>query len=299
MKTTASILTLIILISCSVRPYPSAFISDRDGHYDIYIHMPTDSSLLRITDSREIKYNLVWGEAGKAIYYTLYKTKGREILSYNLKTGSTNTILNDSTILSLADLSSDNNKLLFSSSEHNKKGELYLYDLETKNRTRITNNEFVESGAKFSPKNNNLIAASIQTAKIDTINHGGNAEIFLINSLDSTLSPLTNLKGFNALPSFSPNGQYIAFHHCNNGQCDIYVIKKDGSKLKNLTNNQDDNKWPRWTPDGKWIGFTKTINGNSEIYLITPNGKHLKPFITSKYKDEIAEFKPVKNKNNR
>lgn len=57
------------------------------------------------------------------------------------------------------------------------------------------------------------------------------------NLVDFENTQLTNLKGFNGLPAYSPDGKKIAFHNCNNGRCDIFVMNSDGSQLMNLTND--------------------------------------------------------------
>ncbi len=295
MKLGLFVIMISVFTSCSLAQYKTAFMSDRDSTLDIYLKTGNDTLYKQLTKNKDTEYNMVWGNTDDIIYYTHYKKNDREILSIDIKTGIINSIINDTTVLFVADISADDSILLFSSKEDNRKGELFLYSLSDKSRRRITNNNFYESGAKFSPADNNFVASSIQTAKVDSLNHGGNAEIFLINISDSTLTQLTDIAGFSALPSISPDGKQIAFHNCNNGQCDIYLVNVDGTNLKNLTNGIDDNRWPRWTPDGKWIAFTKTISDNSEIYLISPDGKVIKPFITSPFRDETAEFKYNQN----
>lgn len=284
-----------LLNSCAQKVYEIAFVSDRDGNLDIYSVKSDTTNLKQLTATKNIEYSLLWAKNGNIIYYTYFRSNGRQINSLDIIADSIYTILNDSTVVTVLDVSNDNSKLLITSSEHNKKGEIYLYDISSKARTRITKNDFTESGAKFSPDEKSIVT-SIQTSIPDTVNHGGNAEIFSINLSNLKISPLTNLKGFNALPSWSPDGKYIAFHNCNNGQCDIYRMNADGSQLYNLTKDNADNKWPRWTPDGKWIAFSRTEKGNSDIYFISANGKKIKPVIVSAFRDEIAEIKPTSSK---
>lgn len=285
------VLILLTLMGCKSKNYDLAYVTDRDNKLDICITNSENKQIINLTNSDITEYNLTWSKDGKEIFYTSYEKSGRKVNSINVSDKSIKVIINDSTIQSVNDVSKDNKRMIISSSEHHQKGELYLYDIETSSKIRITNNEFYEAGAKFSP-NEKTVVASIQTKVGDSINHSGIAEIFEIKLSDLSLNRLTNLEGFNALPEYSPNGELIAFHHCDNGKCDIMMMELDGLNLVNLTNGKDDNRWPRWSPDGKWISFTKTIDNNSDIYFISNDGKRVKPIITTEFRDEIAIFKP-------
>ena len=285
------VLMLLTLMGCQSKNYDLAYVTDRDNTLDICITNSENKEIINLTNSDITEYNLTWSKDGKEIFYTSYEKTGRKVKSVNIFDKSIKVIINDSTIQSVNDVSKDNERMIISSSEHHKKGELYLYDIETNSKIRITNNEFYEAGAKFSPDEKTVVV-SIQTKVSDSINHSGTAEIFEIKLSDLSLNRLTNLDGFNALPEYSPDGELITFHHCDNGKCDIMMMELDGLNLVNLTNGKDDNRWPRWSPDGKWISFTKTIDNNSDIYFISKDGKRVKPIITTEFRDEIAIFKP-------
>lgn len=289
MNTRLLLLFLAFGFACSPRPYEIAYASYRDKNYDIFL--ATGDSTLALTTSTATEYNISWAPDGQKIYYTVYNQPNRQINSYDFATKTETVVLGDSTVRSIADVSSDNQTLLLALTGEQPKGELYLYNLATKAKTRVSNNEWVESGAKLSPDGKQVVT-SIQTSLPDSSSHAGNAEIFLISLTDQSVTQLTDIKGFNALPSFSPDGKKIAFHGCSGPNCDIYVMNADGSGLRNLTENTVDSRWPRWTPDGKWIAYTRTVDSNSDIYFISPTGTKSKPVITSPHRDEIAEIRP-------
>ena len=60
---------------------------------------------------------------------------------------------------------------------------------------------------------------------------------------------LTDDPGFDAEPSWSPDGNRIAF---NRGH-DIYIMDSDGRNLTILTGGRE----PAWSPDGTKIAFTR------------------------------------------
>lgn len=285
---------ILALASCSSPRYELAYCSNRSGSLEIWLTNSDTSTFRQLTNTPETEYGILWSPDGSSILYTLYKKQDkREINILTLATGNVETIFNDSIARNVLDVSPNNELLLLGTTEHHKKGEIYLFDRKTQRRTRLTDNEFVESGAKFSPDGQSIVT-SIQTAQPDSADHGGNAAIFTIRLADLLTKQLTNIPGFSALPDYSPDGRLIAFHTCHDRQCDVYTIRPDGSQLTNLTQKIADNRWPRWSPDGKWIAFTRTDeSNNSDIYFITPDGSKMKAVIASKYRDEIADFRPT------
>jgi Tol biopolymer transport system component len=49
-------------------------------------------------------------------------------------------------------------------------------------------------------------------------------------------------------PTWSPDGQWIAFHSDRDGDFDIYIVRPDGSDLRQLTDNDDNDMQPSWSP---------------------------------------------------
>lgn len=78
-------------------------------------------------------------------------------------------------------------------------------------------------------------------------------EIYVMN-LDGSNAHRVSPKGGNSQgPSFSPDGQWIAFtayydHFNDINGCEIYIMRLDGSGLSRLTNNNYCDYQPRWGP---------------------------------------------------
>ncbi len=72
-----------------------------------------------------------------------------------------------------------------------------------------------------------------------------------IFNLDLQANVITRLTygGNNNSPSFSPDGQYVAYNSLrNNGQADIYIIRADGTDERQLTNDPEPDWQPQWEP---------------------------------------------------
>ncbi|MBI3210866.1 MAG: PD40 domain-containing protein [Candidatus Solibacter usitatus] len=88
--------------------------------------------------------------------------------------------------------------------------------------------------------------------------------------------PLTSLPGTHRFPSFSPDGNLVAFSW--NGQrqdnTDIYVQQVGSGSPLRLTTDPAIDYNPVWSPDNHWIAFLRSQpeDGKSDVRLIPPLG---------------------------
>jgi len=82
-----------------------------------------------------------------------------------------------------------------------------------------------------------------------------------------------------AMPSWSPDGQRIAFASFRSGGSDIYVADAAGGEPRNLMASEypavhfDDA--PAWSPDGSRIAFSSDRGGWRAIWTMRPDGSDL------------------------
>jgi len=57
-------------------------------------------------------------------------------------------------------------------------------------------------------------------------------------------------------PTWSPDGERIAFTGSDGGISDLYVVGTDGTGLRRLTNDRYADLMPSWSPDGRTVAFT-------------------------------------------
>jgi Tol biopolymer transport system component len=87
--------------------------------------------------------------------------------------------------------------------------------------------------------------------------------------------PLTTFAGNQGHPSFSPDGNQVAFVWDGNNNWDIYVKMIGSVTAHRLTTDPAWHNFPAWSPDGRQIAFLKFVPGapsRGVVYTISPLG---------------------------
>jgi DNA-binding winged helix-turn-helix (wHTH) protein len=86
--------------------------------------------------------------------------------------------------------------------------------------------------------------------------------------------PLTGNSGIETLPSFSPDGQQVAYawDRATGSDLDIYVKLIGGGPPLRLTDGDADEYSPTWSPDGRQIAFLRRSTEGAGIFVIPAFG---------------------------
>jgi Tol biopolymer transport system component len=82
-------------------------------------------------------------------------------------------------------------------------------------------------------------------------------DIYTVGVDGSGFTRLTDFYGWDGLPSWSPDGERIAWSsmETDDGRPDIFLMDLDGANRERLTDLEDWARWPVWRPDGGAILF--------------------------------------------
>jgi serine/threonine protein kinase len=95
-----------------------------------------------------------------------------------------------------------------------------------------------------------------------------------LKSPPPALTQLTSYHGFVVMPSFSPDGNQVAFswNGPEEDNYNIYVKIVGETNALRLTTDQTPEFWPAWSPDGKRIAFQRNRPGAPGIWSVSPLG---------------------------
>lgn len=74
-------------------------------------------------------------------------------------------------------------------------------------------------------------------------------------------------------PSWSPDGERLAYDNGVVDGADIFVMDTHGGQRVRVTTNPADDREPAWAPDGSRIAFTSSRDSVYGIYTIGPSGE--------------------------
>ncbi len=80
---------------------------------------------------------------------------------------------------------------------------------------------------------------------------------------------LTDFKGLDDGPEFTPDGKFIYFNSVRSGTMQLWRMKPDGTEPEQITKDEFNNWFPHISPDGKWIAFlsfSKDISPSDHPY---------------------------------
>jgi Tol biopolymer transport system component len=209
-----------------------AFLSDRDGNFEIYVVNADGSGERRLTSAPESDGGLVWSPDGRKIAFV------RSILDrYGITTRSEIYVMDADGSGQRAlgrgggpVWSPDGRKIAFRS-ERTGKAELFLVNVNGSGLVNLTRNPAADGGPIWSPNGKKIYFVRGRYGKSDV--YAMNADGRGARNLSRNPEPPHD--GRDNSPAVSPDGRRIAFVSERSGTQQIYAMNADGSGLRRLT----------------------------------------------------------------
>jgi TolB protein len=119
----------------------------------------------------------------------------------------------------------------------------------------------------------------------------GKKEIYTCDFDGFNPTRLTYNDSISLFPSWSSDGQFIAYTSYKGGKPDIY-IRNLADKRETVVSNEGMNITPVFMPDRFELAATQSFSGDQEIYLLTGTGKMIKRLTNSRGSDVSPTWSP-------
>jgi TolB protein len=161
--------------------------------------------------------------------------------------------------------------------------ELYIVDYDGFNPRRVTVGGSLNILPAWSPDGTSL--AYVSYRRVTPLVYL--ARIFEGKSIANVTGERENSQAF--APSFSPDGQRVAFASNRSGNMDIWVTNADGTGAQRLTTTRAAETAPCWSPTGQEIAFTSSRTGTPQLWVMGADGLNVRRLTTvGNYNDACA-----------
>ena len=249
-----------------------AYVSDRDGNFEIYLQNFDGTGLRRLTDhpahdqfpsfspdGTEIAFNSN-REGENFDVYVMSADGGRVFRVTNWK--------GDETVYPGC-WSADGTRLVFVSDREGKDS-IYLVNVEPfAPREVLTDAANDLLFPSYSPDGREILCQAEAADKT--------GELRVYDTTTKRARTLLKAETGATSPKFSPRGDLIVFQNLVGGQADIFLINPDGGGLRRLTDDPAPDKMPAFSPDGSRILFGSSRDGNYailQLYVMNGDGSN-------------------------
>lgn len=255
------------------------FVSNRDGHKEIYAMDFDGRDPRRLTSHRSITVSPDGGNSGR-IAYTSYVRLFPQI--WTMKTdGSDKTEVPTGIELNASpSLSPDGMQIAFAGSAKGNP-DIYVVNFNGGGLRRLTNTRALEASPAWSPTGRQILYTS---------DLPGTPQIHVVDAEGTGARRVTFAGNWNDEAAWSPDGSKIAFACRNEGDLNICVMDFATGQTAQIT-SEGSNGHPSWSPDGEKLVYSSRRGGSTQIYTMDWNGQN-KRLLTGEHNNSQPIWMP-------
>ena len=234
---------------------------------DVYVINANGSERKRLTDNPAEDFDPVWSPDGTQIAFRTHRDGDEEVYLMNADGSAQRNLSNAPNHGDYSPAWSPNGEWIAFMSGREGNNNIWVIRPDGSDLRQVTDVPGISEYPTWSP-DSNRIAFHCTFGRV-LANGTGDFEICVVNVDGTGLIQLTDTRGENKLPAWSPDGNKLAFQTNRDGwptlpdyvplgydpgqfgDEEVYLMNIDGSEQTNLTNNpREDDSFPGWSRDG-------------------------------------------------
>jgi TolB protein len=251
------------------------FVSDRTGNKEIWSMDYDGANQRRLTQYNSLSSMPAVAPDGKLVAFTTYAGGNPQIRVHSAESGRRLPFYNPvSSVVETPEFTPDGKQMLFATAI-NGWVQICISGTDGGGFRRISNVRAIEVSPRVNPKTGaDMLFIS---------GRGGRQQLWHMNLDGGDLQQYTSGEGDVANPSWSPNGQQIAFAWTRGyepGNFNIFVMDVAKRQPIQLTQGTGRNENPWWAPDGVHLVFTSKRGNSTQIYTMLADGSNVHQLTT-------------------
>lgn len=244
------------------------FVSDRTGSKEIWVMNWDGTDQRQLTNYHSISSFPSASPDGHIVAFTTWAVGFPAIQMFSLDTGRKLPFYNQrASMNAFVTFTPDSKRVIFSSTLAGGNAQLYMANVDGSNLQRITASGAIEVEPKINPKTG--------TDMVDVSGRTGLPQIYHMSLQGTDVQRLSAGTGEATNPSWSPDGDHIAFAWTKGfepGNYNIFVMDVASQQTAQLTANEGRNENPSFAPDGAHIVYASKRGARSQIWEMNADG---------------------------
>ncbi|MGH9580490.1 MAG: Tol-Pal system beta propeller repeat protein TolB [Terriglobales bacterium] len=244
------------------------FISNRSGTKEVWMMDYDGAGQKQVSHLGSVALSPRVSPDGSRVAFTSYARGSADLVVFSLELGRLVNFPRFAGTNASPAWSPDGARLAFSSSMRGDP-EIFVADASGANPKRLTAFRGPDISPAWNPKTGTQMAF--------VSGRSGLPQIYIMAADGTNVQRMTDT-GYAVSPSWSPNGQFLAFSWMRSygpgapGGQDIYIMDIASQRWVQLTHDGGRNDFPSWSPDGRQIVFQSSRGGSQQIWAMLADG---------------------------
>ncbi len=244
------------------------FTNDSTKFKEIYLVDYDGYNLRRLTKDNRLNILPKWIPNSSQIMYTSYLYNNPDLFVIDIAKNKRKALSTIQGLNSPAAFSPDKQNIVATLSR-GVYPNLYILDKKGVVLRRFTEGKHIDTSPAYSPNGKEIAFIS---------DRAGYPQLYVMDTDGANLRRIST-KGNCDSPTWSPQGDKIAFTMKYDDNFDIFLYNIPRKRIVRLTEGQGNNENPSWSQDGRFIVFASTRSGKSEIYIMGADGSETRKLV--------------------